>query len=322
MRGFRYAIATLLVLPLLAILLVLLFLKTPISGSFLESQLRQWVHPDLQLNGGVEIDVFGGLQVQARDVVVPTASGGQLLVTIDQVQWRMGWLPLLSGQVHINEIGLTGVRLFEPADGWQAQLDALKARDTDLPHLFADAVRDGQGIESLVREFQVDRLVVADLALTLEGKQAESVPWLTLELASVDWLPARHQGESAVLSIASDQFVVRAEVEPRGLSAFLEQIGVSPDAPFVMQTLRTEFDVQPNQALVRSLNARGSWGQLTAQSGSIKLPQGELNIPFQADLANGVNWRSRGGVQIRTRQARLNFELIGNVTDVGVIWQR
>lgn len=322
MRGFRYAIATLLVLPLLAILLVLLFLKTPMSGSFLESQLRQWVHPELQINGGVEIDVLGGLQVQARDVVIPSATGGQLLVTIDQMKWRMGWWPLLSQQIHISDMGLTGVRVFEPADGWQAQLDAWQTRQTRLPQLFADVSPDGRGMDALADAFQLDRLVLEGLALMPEGSQADTVPLWTLDVATAEWLPAQSPQKPSRLSIAANQIVAQADVESRAMPAFLEQLGLPPDESFVIQTLRGEFDVRPGLASVRSLSVRGSWGQLSAQEGTVKLPGGELNMPLQADLANGVNWRSQGGVQIRTRQARLRFELTGTVGNVGVMWQR
>jgi hypothetical protein len=293
-------------------------LQTSLATTFVEGRLRAWIHPQLQVNGAVQISVFPKLGLELTEVVIPSRDGSHPMVVLDQVQWQALWLPLRDRTVVLDNLYVSGVQLYRPNAGWTAlgtEIDQMPLFDqSPLRGWIGHAELPGGSWQVVVQQALLENMTVV-----AHDQLPDAVP-----LASVEQFELRVQGywpdaTGSKISAGLRQLQVNRAQELHYVPAFLEQLGIANDDSWDVQAMDSEWQIQGNEALLMSAQVNGSWGQLSADKGSIDLRNGAMSIAVKAILTNAPKFKTRG-IEINVHQSRLQFELTGTLKEPGVKW--
>ena len=307
----------LLAVPVAVFLVVLLLLQTPFVDSFVQSRLRQWVHPSLQVNGPVQIDIIPSLRLRVADAVIPAANGGHPVLTVAHLRLSVPWGSLFGDDPLANELALEGVRLYRQGDTWEGVRQAFGNRVPAIslvPEPTATATAHEQN-QLVVRD-----VVVKDLAVIQVSRAGEQAELIRMESAHADIANLLERQSGAPGSLEIRQLAIYEQAEFGAVAALLEQFDLQMREPWVLQQLQATWDVKQDKAHVKSVRLVGEWGEISADQGVVDLQTAELSIPMTARLVQGVQLQVRG-VHIKARQSTIHFQLSGKILDPGVVWQ-
>lgn len=311
---------------LLLLALVLLLLQTPMANTMVENRLRAWVHPALQVNGGVQVSVLPRLGVDLRDVIFPSRQGAYPALSIKQWQFQVSWPALFERTLSVEDFYVQGVEIFRSGQSWAPLIEDLGQSPVFDHDLEFDWVQIEPRAEAAWRLVIKQALVENVSVFGTEG-QAGQLALATLGQlefkTGLNWPDA----VGSQMSLGLRQLSVNHAEEFGHTPALLEQLGIASNGVWDVMAMDSQWEVQESKLgqrvgqvlLLRSLTADGAWGELSAANGQLDLVTGQVAIPMQATLTNAPKFKSRA-LEINVHQSRMRFELTGTITDPGVQW--
>ena len=317
----RFLLRALLVIVaslLLLLVAVILLLPTSLGTSFVEDRLRNSVHPQLQINGQVSLSVLPRLGLSLTDVTVPSGQGAYPLVSVNQAQWQLSWLPLLSDQWVFETIYLQGIQVYRSQATWQPLVEEFDGFQW---------IRDGrwwtstpeQSAESGAWHVVIKQALVEDVSVIAGDQLDQPLPVMTLKQAqfTADGRWPAVDGSQATFGLR--ELSVNNADELGHMPALLEQLGISEDNAWDVRVFDSQWQMDSDALQLVELQASGPWGEMSAKEGEIDVSSGAMAIPVKAVLTNAPKLKTRG-LQVNVRRSTLQFELTGTVSEPGVQW--
>lgn len=300
------------------VLALLLFsLNTSVGHGLFKQGLKHWVHPRVQLNGPVQLSVWPRLAMTADTLVVADTPNQHPWLSIGQFRLDLSWQGLFSGRVTVNQLHASDVTLWRTGKTWQpllVQMDdqgVLGARSLQRRWLNTSTT------DQVQRQLQIDSFTIERFNVVQRARpNAAEQPLFGLErLVMTASLQAN--------PVPVGEITVQAQglsVEPQASETFhaaLEQVGLGGENAWLVERLQSRWQLSDGVARADALTATGAWGDLTASAGSINLSNGQTVLPLRVRLKGGVSMQARG-IQIRTRQSDVSFELTGSLNNLGI----
>ena len=303
-----FAWATVVILLLLAVMLVLL--NTSVGHGLVRQGLQQYVHPQLEVRGPIDISVWPTLSVQANDLSLPATGSGDRGLTVGELRLSLSWWRLRHRVVHIEQALISDVTLKRStarADGSEgsAGLDFLSGE------AFKRLWQTRSGSSQADWQLIIDRLVVDRLAFW-QGEQ-QRVAMERAELAVVMQLTPVPLGE---VTVRAEGMSIESQASER-IQAALEQVGLGDTQTLVIDGMQGRWQLSDGLARAVRWRANGPWGEVSADNGSVDLQTGQTMLPMRVQL-NGQLKHQRQGIQIQTRQADIRFILKGPIDNLGI----
>jgi uncharacterized protein involved in outer membrane biogenesis len=312
-------VAIFLLFALLANAVVAMF-----GSSILESRLRAWIHPQLQINGTSDIQLLPGLKVEINDLLIPQADSGYPLATIDRLRLEIDWWEYLADDaLNLDVIRIEGLKVYllEPAWGYLRQ-EINAANKSWFPWLQRSrGSTEETAVQRLLSSISIGTLELMDgsvLAFDASGR--------TKALLQVGQVSGSLRAEFVPelmgrCDLNAQRLEVNASDESTHLNALLEQIGMSAQASFIIERFESQWSLAPDRASLVSARVTGPWGEMKANEGSITFDDARMLIPVQAHLTGGIQLQMPA-LSIRTRESHLQFDLTGTLLNPGVVWQQ
>uniref|UniRef100_UPI004047E7F2 AsmA family protein n=1 Tax=Orrella sp. TaxID=1921583 RepID=UPI004047E7F2 len=309
------------VLVLLALLLSLLLvtLNTPLGHSLLKQALKHWVHPNVVVNGSMDLSIWPTLTIAADDLVVTDPKDKQAWLSIGQFRLDLGWQGLLGGQVRVNAIRLNDVTVWRTGRHWQPLLSQMGEQGVLGAQAFKRPWQRLGAIKGVPWQLQIDTFVVEQFNVVQRARVENVV--VEQPLVSLDRLLLSTQLQANPVPVG--EITAQAQglsIEPEASETFhaaLEQVGLGVEGAWVVERFQSRWQLSDGVARADSLTALGAWGDVSASAGSIDLVTGQMTLPLRVKLNGDLNLQTRG-IQIRTRQSELSFVLSGPLDNLGI----
>ncbi len=319
MRRFYRAFAWLVVLLALVLALLLLTLNTPVGHGFLKQALKHWVHPHIAVKGPLALSVWPALAFAADDLVVLDPQNKQPWLSIGQFRLDLGWQGLLSGQVRVRASRLSDVTIWRTGRQWQPLLMQMGEQGLLGIRSYQQRWQRFGELGGGRRQLQVDSFLLERLSVRQRvraGAVIAAQPLMSLERLM---LTARLQADPVPVGevTAQAQGLIIAPEASEAFHAALEQVGLGADTTWVVERFQSRWQFSDGIARADSLMAAGTWGDLSANAGSVNLRTGQTTLPLRLKLKGDLSLHT-GGIQIRTRHSDLSFVLSGPLNNLGI----
>lgn len=303
---------------LLLVAAILLLVPTSLGTSFFEDRLRSWVHPQLQVNGQVSLSVLPRLGLSVTDVTIPSEQDGYPLASVNQAQWQLSWMPLLSNELVFDSIYLQGVSVYRMQPTWQPMLQEFDRFQWARHSRWWPSV-SGADLSPSVSQIVIKQALVENLSVFVNDASASALPVIALKQAEL-----RADGQWPETTGSQASFGLRElsvnDADALGhVPALLEQLGIAQDNAWDVMALDSQWKVADTALELTNLQASGPWGDMSVRDGRIDLASGTLAIPVSATLTNAPQLKTRG-LQINVQRSQLQFELTGSFHQPGVEW--
>jgi hypothetical protein len=311
---------------ILGVVVLTLLLNTPLSRPIVQKAVKAWIHPQLQIEGAVDVGLFPRLKVSVNDLELKDHVDGPPLLKVGQLRWQLPWSGLWSEQMLFSDVGLSDVTFHLRGNDFDRMAPVFAAQDK------GPAPRVVRSFTALSRSDVSDRRILVD-ELTIERltvlgvSGSEIVPLMTLaQLRAYVDIKAAGAGTAAVSPLSRLSGHVQASLQglafeegalEGSLQAWLEQMGLGTERIVGVQQASMVWSIDQGVAQLSELEVLGAWGKFSSRQGTIRLETGEVRVPIRAQLTSGITLNTPG-LQIRAARTDLDFLLTGKIGALGL----
>lgn len=301
-----------------------LVVNTPLSRPLVQSALRGWIHPDLQVQGAVSVGLFPALSVSVKDVVIAEKDDPQPLWQVASLQWQVPWTALWSDQLVLSDVRVSDVIVQKQRPDWSSLVPPLSGREADPPVRLMASFKQ-LSTPASVRTLSLDALTVDGLTVIQPVTGGAPLPLLSLARLTVSLhltSSGPRQGDAASgLQGHFNALITGLTIEESALDgvlqAWLEQLALGLEGVVTVERALTNWNVQAGVANLAELEVVGPWGRFFANTGTASLTSGEVRIPMRAQLTSGIMLNTPG-LQVRAARTDVELLLTGTIGSLGI----
>jgi len=309
---------------ILVVLLLTLLLNTPLSRPIVQSAIQAWIHPQLQIQGAVDIGFFPRLKVSVSEIDLEGRTAGAPMATVGQLSWQLPWSGLWSDQMVLSDVALTDVTLYLHGDDWDRVAPMFGADEPRTAPRFIRSFTALSRSDVSARRVLIDELTIERLT-ALGVSQAGTSPLMSLaglrafvEITSPgSGAASAHSGLGGKFDVSLQGLMFEESALEGTLYAWLEQVGLGTERIMNVQQAKTAWSITEGIAQLSVLEVLGPWGKFVAKQGTINFETGEVRVPIRAQLTSGITLNTPG-LQIRAARTDLDFLLTGKIGSLGI----